>query len=245
MVKNKQCQWLPVITTICAFVLLFSMGTWQVFRLQWKQKLISQVQEQLHRPPLTTLPLHDAQLAGQLYREVLLTGTFSAEEFHVWMGTIIPGGKPGLDVLAPFKLEDGRWILIDRGWVVQSKMDAGKRAIPNPGQAYTVRGIVLEGEKKPMVAVGHQIDKNTWFWVDIPAMAKHSNKIFPPYYIREIKEADQQGEVDGYIKGDKEIRVRNDHLQYAITWYLLSAAVVIIFVVYRRQQAKQSNQPKS
>ncbi len=210
-------------------------------RLEKKQTILHQIQEQLNRVALSELPEND-KLKNELFREIVLKGTFSSEEFHVWMGTLIPGGKPGMDVLMPFKLADGRWILIDRGWVELSQIDAGKRLKPTPNKVYSIHGILLEGEKKPMVAVKHQLDKNTWFWFDIQAMSAHSHKTFLPFYIRELKDAGVSGPVEGYIKGDKEIRLRNDHLQYAITWYLVSIAVVVIYFVYRRQQSGQKNQ---
>jgi surfeit locus 1 family protein len=40
----------------------------------------------------------------------------------------------------------------------------------------------------------------------------------------------------GWPKGGvTRLRLPNDHLQYAITWYALAAALLVIYVVYHRQ----------
>ena len=53
-----------------------------------------------------------------------------------------------------------------------------------------------------------------------------------PYYIIEL------GPLDGSLKlpfgANREIYVRNEHLQYAITWYLLALTLIVVYVLWHR-----------
>ena len=37
------------------------------------------------------------------------------------------------------------------------------------------------------------------------------------------------------VGGEIRVALRNDHLQYAITWYSLALALVVIYVLYHRK----------
>jgi surfeit locus 1 family protein len=41
----------------------------------------------------------------------------------------------------------------------------------------------------------------------------------------------------GWPRGVGAVRLRNDHLQYAITWFALAAALAAIYVLYHRRRA--------
>ncbi|MEE8123125.1 MAG: SURF1 family cytochrome oxidase biogenesis protein [Alphaproteobacteria bacterium] len=38
------------------------------------------------------------------------------------------------------------------------------------------------------------------------------------------------------IGGQSKVKLRNDHLQYAIIWYSLAAAFLVIYVLYHRRK---------
>ena len=67
-----------------------------------------------------------------------------------------------------------------------------------------------------------------WFWVAPEAMLPGAL----PFYI----DAGTAPNPGGWPKGGvTRLLLPNDHLQYAITWYALAAALVVIYVVYHRQ----------
>jgi surfeit locus 1 family protein len=73
-------------------------------------------------------------------------------------------------------------------------------------------------------------DRNDWFWIDLPAMAAADGIAnAAPFYI----DADPTPNPGGWPKGGvTPLALPNDHLQYALTWFSLAAALVVIYVVY-------------
>jgi surfeit locus 1 family protein len=81
-------------------------------------------------------------------------------------------------------------------------------------------------------------DLNYWFWGDLPAMAKAA-KLDPvrvaPFYI----DADAAPNPGGWPKGGTtRLELPNNHLQYALTWFSLAVALIVIYVVYHRRNPR-------
>jgi surfeit locus 1 family protein len=79
-------------------------------------------------------------------------------------------------------------------------------------------------------------DLNYWFWVDIPAMSAAAGlDHVAPYYI----DADATPNPGGWPKGGvTRLTLPNNHLQYAITWFSLAVALIVIYVLFHRRQAE-------
>jgi cytochrome oxidase assembly protein ShyY1 len=81
--------------------------------------------------------------------------------------------------------------------------------------------------------------KRLWFTRDHLAMAQALgwDKV-APFYI----DLEAPVPVNGIPKpGPLEIHLKDDHMQYAITWFALAGAVVIAFGVWLRAQRRQSS----
>jgi len=90
-------------------------------------------------------------------------------------------------------------------------------------------------DKKPSFFLpDNRPDLNLWFWVDLPAMARADGIGEPaPFYI----DADKTPNPGGWPKGGvTRLDLPNDHLQYAITWFALAIALVVIYVLYHRRK---------
>ena len=79
--------------------------------------------------------------------------------------------------------------------------------------------------------------RNYWFWRDLAAMATYAGVDAPPLLI----EADTKPNPGGLPIGNKmAVKLRNEHLQYAILWFSLAAALLVIAVLARRQAIKDA-----
>lgn len=129
MVNDPSSKAAPVsmgilIASLIAFVILLALGTWQVERLQWKEALLASTQERVHEAPL---PLSEMEKIyrdkGTVeYRPVTVSGTFMHQGERHFLATF--DGKPGFNVYTPLMLEDGRFVLVNRGFVPYEKKDA-------------------------------------------------------------------------------------------------------------------------
>jgi surfeit locus 1 family protein len=221
----------PTLFTIASLLVLLALGTWQVQRLQWKTALIAERTARVTAAPIAP-PAADADLSQIEYRRVSATGRFLHDRELYLAAREKDSGEIGFHILTPLVGEDGVATLIDRGFVPLDKKDPAKRVEAQFEGAVSVQGLIRGPGTKRWFLPENEPDKNFWFYVDIPAMAKHAGLAqVRPYYI----DADDTANPGGFPKGGQtRIVLPNDHLQYAITWYALAVALVVIYFVYHR-----------
>jgi surfeit locus 1 family protein len=219
---------LPSLLTAAMVAVLLGLGVWQLERQAWKQDLIAQLEARTEAPAIG-LPeaLSDPQAAQ--FRRVRVTGRWlHARELH-WVARTYRG-QPGLHVVTPLKLSDGRSLLIDRGWVPQELADPARRAEGNPEGPVTVIGYLRFGgwDGREFLRPENDRSTNQWLYMELPAMAAAAELEDPvtAFYLSAV--ADQHpGRYP--LGGRTEVQLRNDHLEYAITWFTLALAALVIF----------------
>lgn len=114
----------------------FSLGVWQIRRLDRKQSLIEERQQSLFSDAIKASDLFES---GQEldYRRVAVSGRFIHEQEmlvgprsapkHLPTPVLQWGGSTGFQVITPFEFEDGNVILVNRGWIPQRLSDPAKR----------------------------------------------------------------------------------------------------------------------
>ncbi len=205
--------------------ILIGLGVWQVQRLAWKEGVLAEIDSRIGAAPqpLPTAPQPDTDR----YMPVEISGTVLPGEIAVLVSVKRVG--PGFRVIAPFETEDGRRILIDRGFVP----DAAKRDTRSLGPA-TVTGNLHWPRETDRFTPEPDLTAGTWFARDVPAMAAHLDT--EPVLVIATSETDHAVTplpVD--TSG-----IPNDHLQYAITWFSLAVIWVAMTVYFLwRSRAQQ------
>jgi len=221
----RKPQLVPIVFIVIAFSTLAGLGVWQVQRLQWKNGMIANVETAQTLPALGNLPQN---LDGLDYRNVMLTGTFMHDKAMHMVGRP-EGMAPGFYLVTPFKLDDdGRVILVNRGY-------APKDRESKPEGVVSVSGIIRPAREKRPFSPANHAEKNVWFYEDMDAMSKAAGVTLTPVVV----EAVGKPEKDVYpMPSDGKISLRNDHLNYAITWFLLAAISLIMFAAYHYEKPK-------
>jgi surfeit locus 1 family protein len=126
-----------------------------------------------------------------------------------------------------------RGLLVDRGWVPMARKDPASRAEGQPDGPVIVEALLRTGGWKGSTAFrpDNRPEDNTWFWVDPEAMAAWAGLENP---VTAVYAAAGPAESPGGLPvgGQTRIDLRNDHLQYAITWYALAVALAVIYALY-------------
>lgn len=185
--------------------------------------------------PVVDLPTDpQLDLSAWQYRRVKLSGVFLQDkETYLYTGPKEVNGTIGYNLLTPFKLEDGTEVLVDRGWVPYQKKSPETRLETIPDGKVEVIGMIHRGEKPGLFTPKNDPDHHIWFWIDVPRLlGQAADEKTAQYYIRLLKQPGVQGLP---LAGDETVRYRNDHLQYAITWYGLAVILIIVYGALRLQ----------
>jgi surfeit locus 1 family protein len=226
----------PLLFTIPVVLVCAALAVWQLQRLEWKRGLIAQQEAAVNAAPVAP-PQTLADALALEFHPVFDTGVFLHDR-EIHLNAIGPQGGAGFDVLTPLQEAGGRIVFVDRGFVPTELKDPAKRAAGQPAGTSRVAGLLrLLPEKKPNWFVpDNRPDRDDWFWVDLPAMGSAAGIAnVAPFYI----DADATPNPGGWPKGGvTPLALPNHHLQYAITWFLLAVAAIVIYLLSEHRNAR-------
>lgn len=228
-------------TLLCLpmFLLLVGLGVWQLQRLQWKLGLIAEISRNMAAAPIS---LNAALALGDRaqYRPVVLTGHFENSQ-EVYVFTTGPKGEPVYHILTPFMLADGRVTLIDRGLIPTALRDPASRPGSEPQGTVNLVGIWRTPDKPGPFTPHPDLMHRVWFARDLSGIAQAEHlKLAAPAILEAKASPDGETWPRG---GQTRVDIPNDHLQYALTWFLLAGALVVIYFAYHRAQGRLSFGP--
>lgn len=222
--------WFAAPLILLAMIILVSLGTWQVKRMYWKEALLADIQQRIHASPV---PLSDmegmAKSGGDIeYRTIALSGTFDHAHEQHFFATF--QGQTGYYVYTPLKLEDGRSIFINRGFVPYDLKEPARRMAGEvPGEVSIIGLVRARLPAKPSSLLPeNDLGKNIYYWKDLTAMTVAAG-LQPDSVLPFFVDANDAPNPGGWPRGGVTlIDLPNNHLQYAITWYGLALALVIV-----------------
>uniref|UniRef100_A0A3B5L1D7 SURF1-like protein n=1 Tax=Xiphophorus couchianus TaxID=32473 RepID=A0A3B5L1D7_9TELE len=211
----------------------FGLGTWQVKRRQWKMGLIDELRRLTTAEPIP-LPLDPLEVNKLEYRRVKVHGHYDhSQELYIMprspvnpekeareAGSLSSSGEIGANVITPFHCSDlGIKILVNRGYVPKQKIRPETRMKGQVSDEVEVVGVVrLTETRKPFVPNNDE-ERNRWHYRDLEAMSRITGAA--PILI----DADFKSTIPGGpVGGQTRVTLRNEHMQYIITWYGLCAA---------------------
>ena len=215
-----------MVMTIILTGCLLALGTWQVNRLAWKKDLVARVEERAHAAPIEAPAASEwpalTDPAQYEYRRVKITGTFRHQD-EVQVYTVTDLG-PGYWVLTPLERQDGTRVIINRGFVPTDKRAPSTRADGEVAGTVEIVGLMRAPETGGLFLRTNDPQNDRWYSRNI-AQITDAKKIenAAPFYI----DADATANPGGLPVGGKTmLTFPNNHLSYAITWYILAGMVV-------------------
>lgn len=217
---------IPLIFGIVGCAILVHLGLWQLRRLDQKEAMLARIQAGIEDP---AVPLPAAVDPSMKYLPVTVSGTTTGAEIDVLSGSKDQGG--GYQVVSRFITDDGRAILLDRGFMPQELRHAER----GPTRL-AVRGNLHWPDEKGSATPEPNLKENIWFARDVPAMAKTLDTE-PILVVASLIEGDAQGVEPIPVAIDG---IPNNHLSYAVQWFLIAAAwagmtVALIWRIRQRQ----------
>jgi surfeit locus 1 family protein len=224
---------LPTLITVPVVIILLALSVWQVNRYVWKVNLVDQINSQLAADPVP-LPAGAIIPEDWQYRRVSVTGTFDHEnELHLFSHA--DKGRKGFQIITPIRRSVERdVVLVNRGWVPESRRDPATRMAGLLEGEITVNGIVRKPWGKSWSFMpASNAETNIWLYGELAAMSDKIGTKVAPVFV-EVGASEIPG---GFpIGGQTRVTIPNNHIQYAFTWLGLALAMIVIFVLYGRKQ---------
>jgi surfeit locus 1 family protein len=218
--------WWPTLLALPALGVLLALGLWQLDRLAAKERLIATAGERT-RMAAVGLP-EPASWAGLeleewVYRPVTAEGVFEHDaEAYIYTVLSDPRGDlggAGYLVMTPLRLPQGAAVLVNRGFVPDALKEPSTRSQGRPG----------------WFAPKPDVDANVWYSRDILAIGAARGLAEPaPFY---IDEGPREG-VPVPQGGETRVSFPNPHLGYALTWFGLAGALVVVYLAFHYAQGR-------
>ena len=222
----------PAVMTLIGVVFLVALGNWQMRRLAWKEGLIAAIAERAHAAPIS---LADAEQRGGdvEYLRVKATGKLLNDRELDFYAFDEQAGV-GWHIVTPLQLADGSIVFVNRGFVPDELKDQAKRQEGGPAGEVEIVGLARKPETPGAFTPANDAGKNVWYWRDIPAMAATAvpgdKARVAPFVIDAELEPRPSG---GWPRGGvTRLELPNRHLEYALTWYGLAAALLGVFAAF-------------
>lgn len=231
---------------VAAFI---GLGLWQLQRRVEKHALIAALTERLAAAP-GPLPLPAQWRTLSPERDEFHRVGFMATYQPAPDAMVYSSGSavredisgPGTWAFLPARLPTGETVVINAGFVQNTMQDRSvqDRAVTRlvTGEPVMLTGYIRFPETAGMLTPAEDIAQRLWFTRDHLAMARSLGwGAVAPFYI----DLEQPAPAGGIPKpGALEVHLKDDHLQYALTWFALAGVVVIAFGVWLRGQRRES-----
>jgi surfeit locus 1 family protein len=229
------------LVTLVLLLFLVSLGRWQLQRAADKRVLY----DSFAAGTDNTRPIDSTTPGLPRYQHVVLAGHYDASR-QVLIDNMVSAERAGYFVITPFELDDGGWILVNRGWVPLGPTRADKPAIPVADDERRIRG---RADNLP--APGIQMGTRTALGGPYPVVASFPNHAEIAALLAEPKWAGaadlillDAGEPDGYVRnwmppGMPPLR----HIGYAVQWFGLAVALLVIYFVVNTRPIQPLPEP--
>ena len=228
----------PATVALAALAVLLGLGTWQIERKAWKEALIAKLERRQNDAPIALPPSFEwpgMTPDNSEFTRVRLRAEFpKASDALVFSGgsSIRDDAKgAGYFVFSPARLPGGQQIAVNRGFVLD-------RTYPAPSGPQDIVGSIRWTEAPSWFVSDHDAAGDIWTVRDPAAMAalKSWGPVAPFYIEQELPVPPGGLPHPAPLK----VRLRNDHLQYAITWYGLAAVLVVMFAIWLARRRRET-----
>lgn len=216
--------WRTTILTLVLLPLMVRLGFWQLERASEKRLIQENVEKQQALPPLALDQLTTAQLPGLHYRKVHFFGQWQPQTFL--LDNQVQNGKVGYHVISPVKLSDGRFVLVNRGWM---PMNPDRSSLPD-------FPLAVDGQETGDIYVSDELTQDASVYAEsgwprrvqrlhLPGLSRELGVNLLPVMVRL-----QSGSANALqVQWSAINMLPEKHEAYAIQWFAMSLALVIFY----------------
>ena len=203
--------------------ILCGLGTWQLFRLQEKELLLTRLKAEYMKDP-AAYPLRYESFSGNAITLPLrgrLEGRFLyAHEIKI--GPRLYQEKPGFEVYTPLLLKNGGHVLVKRGWIDRDLALEDTHI----EEQFQVDGLAKPVQKPFDFLPQNMPAQDVWIFPDPQAIALHKglpDMASVVFYAESLTPPQED-----FILSKTEDYPHNRHLSYAVFWFTLAGCLAVI-----------------
>jgi surfeit locus 1 family protein len=232
--------WPIVLWAGLGIAVLLGLGTWQLFRLAEKQALLADIAQRTAAPSISLSEVLARRDKGAdiEFIAVKTKGNFDHRSERHKLATF--EGSPGWQIITPFTSDEGIVVLVDRG-VVSGDLRGADKWLENTSPIELTAVVRAHDNERGFFDPENDVDGNVWYWWDVPAMLSSVTiatemKVAP--FVLQALPGDDPNKFPR--ASNPEVQLRNNHLQYAITWFSLAVVLLVIAGLFIRKLVRGS-----
>lgn len=234
MTKRFAPGWPLTVAALVGLAILLGLGTWQARKVGPKTALVEKIEAGLSAEPMP-LPVHLDDPSTLDYRRVSFTGELM-ERQPIRVFATSTEGKAGYHIYAPVKKQHGMAVLVNFGWVPAAMKEAP--GLPF-GATLDVTGVLRVSAQPGSMTPENRPDAGDWYTADVYQMAEAFGLRTKEFYHFRVF-ADEGVLATSLPKGGQvRLDIRNDHFQYALTWYGIALTLIGVYVAFGLKRGRE------
>lgn len=228
------------IAVLISLVILLGLGGWQLQRLHWKEALLVRVAALEAAPATSGVVAMERMGAGAdldfARVRIECPGLATAPYLELFS---VRDGNAGSRLISACRTAGGRYnsILVDRGFVGDN-VSARPRVNVSDTVPVEIVGVLRAPEAGNLFSPPNDAAANRWYVRDTAAMAKALKADAPaPLFL--MAETSSNPEWKALDPAPLPAQISNRHLEYALTWFGLAAALVGVYaaMLWRKRKS--------
>lgn len=229
---------LPIVATLItllAVVIMFALGVWQLQRAEHKQQRMMQIETAANSGSFN---LYAILSMDSEIRDLPFTVNASADTQKFFLlDNKIQQGRVGYEVLVPLQTEQG-WLVANFGWLPAPGGRQNLPVVELPEKVINYQGIVAMPALNPFIKETAIVDGQ---WpkviqqIDVAVMQRHFNQpLLPIVMLLDPESNSEFGRLWQAV-----VMPPEKHIAYAIQWFCLGLAALIIYLFAQRKKSKK------
>ena len=194
--------------------------------MEWKKNLIKEFDNLVKQKPLSLSMGKMKYRNMDEFTKIIAKGTVDRSK-KIFFPAKTYNGKNGFFIASLLTDNHDNKYLIDEGWFEYNKLDYFKK---NSDIISTeILGYLRFPTEKKMFTPNNSPETNEWYYYDLKEIQKYfKTEINQKYFIKNMTSYGEEFLLPSKAKHN----FSNNHLQYAITWFLMSFSILVILIIF-------------
>ena len=211
---------------------LVVLGFWQLQRLEWKNEILSKIEDNYNNT-VTDFPFHDDTSQFE-YMRTKIRGHYLPDRLMFFYKSNLAGDS-GFNIVVPFKTIEGNTVYVDGGWIPYEDKKQFDITFIDKSDILDLSGVLIFKKDRKYFTPKNDYSENIWYLLNTDEMDLVHNLSSSDYVLKLV----DQKYFEEFLIEFKPTNINNNHLQYAITWFLMALFISIFYIYLIKQQVKK------